>query len=201
MKISDNQNWTRQRGGAKIGTLIWLFMFVAIIIVGKEAIPVKMRSSQFEDYMIEQAKFAGGRGAESLQRALLNKANELEIPVDKRPVESARPTDGSKWTPSTRSGSHSRSTSTTGTSCTTSIARSLSSSPSPGERAFGPFSGPSPPENYSPVRILGHAPSRGRASELRAFPPLRARVRCRSAARRRRPARSLWRCRIREGRT
>ena len=84
MKTSDKQNWTRQRGGAKIGTLIWLFMFVAIIIVGREAIPVKMRSSQFEDYMIEQAKFAGGRGAPSLQRALLNKANELEIPVDKK---------------------------------------------------------------------------------------------------------------------
>ncbi len=31
--------------------------------------------------------------------------------------------------------------------------------PSLRKRAFGPFSGPSPPENYSPVRILGHAPS------------------------------------------
>ena len=30
---------------------------------------------------------------------------------------------------------------------------------SPGKRAYGPFSGPSPPKNYSPVRILGHARS------------------------------------------
>ena len=30
---------------------------------------------------------------------------------------------------------------------------------SPGERAFGTFSGPSPPENYSPGRVLGQTPS------------------------------------------
>ena len=35
--------------------------------------------------------------------------------------------------------------------------RILGHAPSPGKQASGPSSGPSPPKNYSPVRILGHA--------------------------------------------
>ena len=34
----------------------------------------------------------------------------------------------------------------------------MKSNTSPGERTFGPSSGPSPPKNYSPARILGRAP-------------------------------------------
>ena len=87
MKSCSDRDWTRQGGAARIGTIIWLLMFVVIIIIGKEAIPVKIRSSQFEDSIIDTAKFAtrGFRSTnETIQKDILNKARELEIPLEKK---------------------------------------------------------------------------------------------------------------------
>lgn len=87
MKAFNNTNWSRQEGAVRIGTVIWLLMFVAMIIIGKEAIPVKIKSSKFEDSIIDTAKFAtrGFRSTnETIQRDIMNKARELEIPLEKK---------------------------------------------------------------------------------------------------------------------
>jgi hypothetical protein len=61
-------------------------LFVALVIVCKEAIPVKIRSSQLEDFMVELAKFSTREPEERLQRRILEKAEELQLPVVKDDV-------------------------------------------------------------------------------------------------------------------
>jgi hypothetical protein len=73
----------REHGGARIGAIIWILMFVALVIVSKEAIPVKIRTSQLEDFMLELAKFSTREPDEKLQRRILEKAEELQLPVVK----------------------------------------------------------------------------------------------------------------------
>jgi hypothetical protein len=83
----------REHGGARIGTVIWLFIFIALVVVSKEAIPVKIRSSQLEDFMVELAKFSTRESDEKLQRRILEKADELQLPVVKEAV-SVRKSNG-----------------------------------------------------------------------------------------------------------
>jgi hypothetical protein len=71
----------RQHGGASIGAVIWILLFVAMVLVSKEMIPVKIRTSQLEDFMIELAKFSTKEPDERLQ-----KAEELQLPVVKDDV-------------------------------------------------------------------------------------------------------------------
>jgi len=75
-----------QHGGARIGTVIWLLVFVVLVVVSKEAIPVKIRTSQLEDFMVELAKFSTRESDEKLQIRILEKADELQLPVVKNDV-------------------------------------------------------------------------------------------------------------------
>jgi hypothetical protein len=72
-----------EHGGARIGAVIWILLFVALVIVCKEAIPVKIKTSQLEDFMVELAKFSTREPDEKLQRRILEKAEALQLPVVK----------------------------------------------------------------------------------------------------------------------
>jgi hypothetical protein len=76
----------RELGGARIGAVIWILVFVVLVVVSKEAIPVKIRTSQLEDFMVELAKFSTKEPDERLQRRILEKAAELQLPLAKEDV-------------------------------------------------------------------------------------------------------------------
>ena len=76
----------REHGGARLGAVIWLMLFVVVVVISKEAIPVKIRTSQLEDFMIELAKFSTKETDEKLQRRILEKADELQLPLVKEDV-------------------------------------------------------------------------------------------------------------------
>ena len=67
-----------------------LFASPAFFIAWK-AVPVKTATSALYDYMVEQAKWAGDTPAEVLEKRIVSKANELNIPIDPRFVKVARP--------------------------------------------------------------------------------------------------------------
>jgi len=75
-----------EQGGARIGTVIWLLLFVVMVLVSKEAIPVKIRTSKLEDYMIELAKFSTRENEDKLRIRIMEKAQELELPLVKEDV-------------------------------------------------------------------------------------------------------------------
>ena len=76
----------RELGGARIGAVIWILMFAVLVVVSKEAIPVKIKTSQLEDFMVELAKFSTREPDEKLQRRILEKADELQLPLVKDDV-------------------------------------------------------------------------------------------------------------------
>lgn len=82
-----------QRGEGKIGVIITLLLLVISVVVAIKAIPVKIVDTEFKDFMDEQAKFAGDRKADSIHKAILHRAKELQIPLDKKNLRVERPRD------------------------------------------------------------------------------------------------------------
>jgi hypothetical protein len=83
----------RQYGGASVGAIVWILLFIVLVVISKEAIPVKIRTSQLEDFMVELAKFSTREPDEKLQRRILEKAEELQLPLVKDDI-SVRKSNG-----------------------------------------------------------------------------------------------------------
>lgn len=71
----------RQRGEGRAGCVFWVFVLVVAALIGVKVVPVKYASSQFYDFMDEQAKFAQMAKPDRMKRTILRKANELGLPV------------------------------------------------------------------------------------------------------------------------
>lgn len=71
------------RGEGRLGCIIWL---IIVVIVGYgllKFVPVKMASARFEDFMAEEAGFASIRGVREIERNILTKAKDLQLPITK----------------------------------------------------------------------------------------------------------------------
>ena len=74
---------TRGMGGsAKFGCIIWLTILGLLVYCGYKIIPVKVATSTFYDFMQEEAAFGSIRDIKQLQKELIAKAKELELPVN-----------------------------------------------------------------------------------------------------------------------
>ena len=71
----------RQRGEGRIGCMFWGVVLAIVALIGIKMIPVKYASSQFFDYMDEQAKFAQKVKPDLMKRSLMKKARELQLPL------------------------------------------------------------------------------------------------------------------------
>jgi hypothetical protein len=78
------------RGDSKIGCAIWVTLLAVFVFVCYKAVPVKLASSTLQDFMTEEAKFAGNRSAEQIKKRVLERADELEIPLDPKKLEVKR---------------------------------------------------------------------------------------------------------------
>src|SRR5215467_3412042 len=70
-----------QRGSGRITCLLWQGALAITGYIGYKVIPVKIATSTFYDFMQEEAAFASIRPVNQLQREILLKAKELNIPV------------------------------------------------------------------------------------------------------------------------
>jgi hypothetical protein len=69
-----------------MGCVVWLLALIIVVVICWKAVPVKIASAEFYDYIEEQAKFAGGTPPEVLKKQILQKARELELPVREKQV-------------------------------------------------------------------------------------------------------------------
>lgn len=76
-----------EAGDGKLGCIIWLLLVAIGIMIGWKAIPVKIASSELYDFMVEQAKWAGGATTDAIAKSIVVKAKELELPVDPKDVK------------------------------------------------------------------------------------------------------------------
>jgi hypothetical protein len=71
------------RGNGKIGCVIWLAIAAVIGYGLYKIVPVKIASSRFEDFMNEEASFGSIKTSGQLEKEILARARELQIPVTK----------------------------------------------------------------------------------------------------------------------
>jgi hypothetical protein len=69
------------RGSGRIGCILWLAVLALIGYGLYKIIPVKIATSTFYDFMQEEAAFGSIRDIKQLNKELLAKAKELDIPV------------------------------------------------------------------------------------------------------------------------
>jgi hypothetical protein len=69
------------RGEGRIGCILWLAVLGFIGYGLYKIIPVKIATSTFYDFMQEEAAFGSIRDIKQLEKELLAKAKELDIPV------------------------------------------------------------------------------------------------------------------------
>ena len=71
----------KSRGSGKLGCIVWLAILGLIGYGLYKIIPVKIATSTFYDFMQEEASFASIRQVPQLQKEILAKAKELDLPV------------------------------------------------------------------------------------------------------------------------
>jgi hypothetical protein len=70
------------RGAVKIGCILWLAVVGVLAHMAYVIIPVKVKTSTFYDFMEEEAAFGSIRDIKQLQKELIAKAKELDVPVN-----------------------------------------------------------------------------------------------------------------------
>jgi len=83
----------RPAGQGKIGCVIWVLAFAIASMVAYKMIPVKVKSAELYDFMVEQAKWAGNATDDALKKSIIAKGNELGLPIDEKGVQVAKTRD------------------------------------------------------------------------------------------------------------
>lgn len=75
-----------ERGDSKIGCAIWILLAVIGIVIGFKTIPVKIASAELEDFISEEAQFGGNRPVDLLRKEILDKADDLRLPLKEKDI-------------------------------------------------------------------------------------------------------------------
>ena len=80
-----------ERGEGNLGCILWLLVLGLAVLISWKLVPVKIASAELYDFMDEQAKFAGANTtAEDVKKNILQRAKELNLPLDKDHVKVER---------------------------------------------------------------------------------------------------------------
>lgn len=83
-----------ERGEGNLGCILWLLVLGLAVMISMKAIPVKIASAELYDYMDEMARSAGvNTTADSVKKAILQRAADLKLPLDKDMVTVTRQGD------------------------------------------------------------------------------------------------------------
>jgi hypothetical protein len=83
-----------ERGEGNLGCILWLLVLGLAVMVSMKAIPVKIASAEMYDYMDELARSAGvNTTADDVKKAILQRAADLKLPLDKDNVTVTREGD------------------------------------------------------------------------------------------------------------
>lgn len=76
-----------QRGDGNVGCFFWLLVLVVVGMILWKAVPVKIATAELYDYSLELTKFSAKASQEELRRRILEKAKELNLPLNPKQVE------------------------------------------------------------------------------------------------------------------
>jgi hypothetical protein len=75
-----------QRGDSKLGCILWILVLLTGAMIAWKAVPVKIASSELYDFMVEQAKFGARLSPERVKRLIVERADDLDLPLDAKNV-------------------------------------------------------------------------------------------------------------------
>ena len=78
-----------ERGNGRLGVLVWLFVVAGAVFFAVRTIPAKVAAYEFNDFCEQEVRVAATRGRFSekkLVRSILEKADEVGIPIDRKQV-------------------------------------------------------------------------------------------------------------------
>ena len=84
------RNFKSERGGAGIGSVIALLVFLFVAYEAMQFGPHVVAQFQFQDAVVEAAKFSRGKTAAVVQQEVLAKATELQLPVSRDMIKVTR---------------------------------------------------------------------------------------------------------------
>ena len=71
-----------QRGEGQFGCLVGLVVLLIAGLIAYRLIPVKVRTAELRDTVIDESKSAGQHSDKQIKAAILYKAKQLELPVE-----------------------------------------------------------------------------------------------------------------------
>ncbi len=77
-------------GEGRLGCFLWLTALGLLILVCWKAVPIKIHGAELYDYMEEQAMFAGRVSPAQLEKRILKRAKELDLPVKPNDIKVER---------------------------------------------------------------------------------------------------------------
>src|SRR5215203_4981203 len=83
-----------ERGEGNLGCIVWLLVLGLAVMVCVKVVPIKIASAELYDYMDEVARSAGvNTTAEDAKKAILQRAVDLKLPLEKDHVTVVREGD------------------------------------------------------------------------------------------------------------
>lgn len=79
-----------ERGSGNLGCILWVIALLVGILIAYKAIPVKIKSAELYDQMEEMAKFSARNPPEQMKKQILDRARELDLPLEKDNVRVQR---------------------------------------------------------------------------------------------------------------
>ena len=72
----------KRTGESRFGCILWLIAVAVFALVAWRVVPVKIQTSEFLDFLDDQAKFSARATEEQIRGRVLKRAKELDIPLD-----------------------------------------------------------------------------------------------------------------------
>lgn len=79
-----------ERGGISVGLVVTLLLALFLVYEAKQFGPLLVAQFQFQDAVIEAAKFSRGKEAGTVQQEVLQRATELSLPITRDMIKVVR---------------------------------------------------------------------------------------------------------------
>jgi hypothetical protein len=80
----------RERGEGQFGCLVGLVVVLLAGLIAYRMIPIKVKAAELRDTIVDEAKSAGQHNNKQIRRAILSKAQKLELPLEDENLEISR---------------------------------------------------------------------------------------------------------------
>jgi predicted membrane protein len=80
----------RERGEGQFGCLVGLVVVALAGLIAYRMIPIKVKAAELRDTIQDEARSAGQHNQKQIRRAILSKAEKLELPVEDENISIVR---------------------------------------------------------------------------------------------------------------